>query len=54
MPSAPTGIVVPCLSLSVRPYVCPERHYLFNSSMISAIGLKFGGTMHNTMKQIAV
>ena len=30
------------------------RRYNFNSLMISAISLKFGGMMHSTMEQIAV
>ena len=48
-PSAPTSIVVvQCDRLSVRPSVC--THFL----RISSIGLKFGGVMNSTMKQIAI
>ena len=42
---------------SFRPSACPpvrpERRYRSNFLRISAIGLKFGGMMHSTMKQIA-
>ena len=50
---------------SIRPSVClparlsrhmsvySERHYHSNSLRLSAIGLNFGGIMHNTLKQNA-
>ena len=47
---------------SARPSVCPavclhvgpERRCRPNSLRISAIGLKFGGMVHSTVKQITV
>ena len=53
------NFVIPCVRLSVGPSVrlCPSVHpewrYHFNSLRILGIGLKFGGIMHSTMKQIA-
>ena len=40
------------MRMPVRPSARPERRYASNSLRISAIGLKFGGMMHNTMKQL--
>ena len=37
----------------MRPSIRPKRRYCSNSFRISAMFLKLGGVMHNTMKQIA-
>ena len=38
----------------MRPSIRPKRRYRSNSLMISAMGLKLGGMMHSTVKQIAI
>ena len=45
----------PSVCLSVLPFVRLERRlYPSDSLRISFIGMKFGGLMHNTMKQFAI
>ena len=39
---------------SLCPWVRPERRYHPNSLRIAAIGLKFGGMTHSTMRQVAI
>ena len=38
----------------MRPSICPKRRYRSNSLRVSVMGLKLGGMMHSTMKQIAI
>ena len=39
---------------SLRPSIRPKRRYRSNSLRISAMGLKLGGMIHSTIKQIAI
>ena len=38
----------------MRPSIRAKRRYRSNYLRISAMGLKLGGMMHSTMKQIAI
>ena len=54
LPSAPTGIVVRCVRLSVRLSARPKRRYGSKSFRILSIGLKISWMIHSAMKQINV